>query len=58
MGSGERRNEMDLEQYKSNTDKEICSHCCEICSKHCIIWRKAEWKKEEQEKCSKAVSNS
>ena len=45
---------MDLEQYKSNTDKEICSHCCEMCSMHCIIWRKATWEKEEQERCSKA----
>jgi hypothetical protein len=49
---------MNLEEYKSNTDKEICSGCCEICSMHCIIHRKAVWKKEEDEGCSKADSSS
>ena len=39
-----------LEQFKSTTDKEICSQCCDMCSMHCIIFRKATWKREEQER--------
>ena len=31
-------------------DNEFCRHCNEICSRHCVIWRKASMRYDEAEK--------
>lgn len=36
--------------------KEYCENCGEICSRHCVIWRKAE--EREDKACSTVDSNS
>ncbi len=29
--------------------RDFCDNCCEICSRHCVIWRKAEEREDEHE---------
>jgi hypothetical protein len=33
--------------------KDFCSNCNELCSRHCVIWRKAEIRYNEEEKLQK-----
>lgn len=30
--------------------RDFCEKCCEICSRHCVIWRKASSRYDEEEK--------
>ena len=30
--------------------KDFCENCNEICSRHCVIYRKAEFRKDEEER--------
>lgn len=39
-----------VDEYITEKDvKDFCSNCNELCSRHCIIWRKAEIKYNEEE---------
>ena len=38
-------------EYITEKDEQIwCSDCCEICSRHCPIWRKAEFAYDKHER--------
>ena len=38
------------EYITEKEEKDFCSNCNEICSRHCVIWRKAEIRHDEAEK--------
>ena len=40
-----------VDEYITEKDvKEFCGNCNEICSRHCVIWRKAECEYNEDER--------
>jgi gas vesicle protein len=44
----------DFNEYITEKEvKDFCSNCNELCSRHCVIWRKAEIRYNEEEKLQK-----
>lgn len=41
------------EYITENEVKQFCENCYELCSRHCIIWRKAEMRYDEDAKKEK-----
>ena len=38
------------EYVKESEKREFCENCNEICSRHCVIYRKAEFRYDEEER--------